>query len=124
MTDWLGDYYACADSLQLDNYVERHSLDASVVFGNSPPANGREEIAAAVGGLFAILSGMRHERREAWLVDDGNTALVEAIVHYTTTGGSTIALPGFSVLQRVPETGLIRSLRVYVDMAPLFSALD
>ncbi|MGW4365792.1 nuclear transport factor 2 family protein [Nocardia takedensis] len=123
MTDWLGDYYACVDSLHLDDYVQRHSTDASFVFGSDRPANGREEIAAAAGELFAILSGLRHERRNVWFVDEGNTALVEAIVHCTTTGGVTISLPAFSVLQRVPESGLISSLRVYSDMAPLFSVV-
>jgi ketosteroid isomerase-like protein len=122
VSDWVSDYYADVDALRLDAYVQRHAADASVVFGNNPPAVGHTAIAETVGGLFAALSGMRHEQRNKWFVDGGDTAVVEVLVHYRTKGGAEVAVPAVSLLDRGPD-GLVRSLRVHIDMAPVFAAL-
>lgn len=122
MSDWISDYYSDVDALRLDAVVRRHAADASVVFGNNPPAVGHDAIAETIGGLFDALSGMRHENRNTWFVNGGDTAVVEALVHYRTKGGAEVAVPAVSLLDRGPE-GLVRSLRVHIDMSPVFAAL-
>lgn len=119
MSNWVNDYFSDVDAMRLEAYLDRHSEDATVVFGNSPPAIGRTAIAEAIGGLFAVLDGVRHEQRNVWFVNGSDTAVVEALVHYTTKGGVTVALPAVSVLDRDPAAG-VRSLRVHTDLGPLF----
>ena len=46
MSTWIDDYYADVDAMRLEAYVDRHSDDAAVVFGNNPPAVGKEAIRA------------------------------------------------------------------------------
>ena len=36
MSTWIDDYYADVDAMRLEAFVERHSDDAAVVFGNDP----------------------------------------------------------------------------------------
>lgn len=122
LSDWVRAYYADVDAMRLESFLDRHSADAHVVFGNNPPAVGRDAIAEAVGGLFAQLSALRHELRNLWIVDGGASAVVEALVHYTTGGGFTVAVPAVSLLDR-DSAGAVASLRVHIDMAPLFTQL-
>lgn len=120
MSNWVTDYFSDVDAMRLEAYLDRHSEDAVVVFGNSPSAVGRAAVAEAVGGLFAVLDRLRHEPRNVWFVNDGATAVFEALVHYTTHGGTTVSLPSVSVLDRDTHES-VRSLRVYTDLGPLFA---
>lgn len=123
MSDWISDYYDDVDHMRLEPYVARHSADAQVVFGNQPPAVGREAIGAAIGGFWSMIGGLRHERRNLWFVDDGATAVLEVLVHYTTKGGAAVdPLPCVSILDR-NAAGEVTSLRVHIDLAPLFAAM-
>jgi ketosteroid isomerase-like protein len=122
MATWIDDYYADVDAMRLEPFVERHSDDAAVVFGNNPPAVGKEAIRAAIGGFWSMLGGLRHERRNLWVVDDGATAVLEVVTHYTTRGGAAVAVPCVSILDRDAE-GKVTSLRVHIDLAPLFAQI-
>src|SRR6266536_1576172 len=65
MATWIDDYYADVDAMRLEPYVERHSDDAAVVFGNNPPAVGKQAISAAIGGFWAMSGGLRALRLPA-----------------------------------------------------------
>lgn len=122
MSDWITDYYADVDAMRLQLYLDRHTDDAEVVFGNNPPAVGKQAISEAIGGFWAMIGGLRHERRNLWFVDDGRTAVLEALLHYTTKGGAEVEMPCVSVLDRA-EDGRVSSLRVHIDLAPLFERI-
>ena len=122
MSNWIDDYYADVDAMRLEPYVERHSDDAVVIFGNNPPAVGKEAIRAAIGGFWAMIGGLTHERRNLWFVNDGDTALLEAVTHYRTQGGGHVPVPVVSLLDKNAD-GLVTSLRVYIDLAPLFAQI-
>ena len=122
MSTWIDDYYADVDAMRLEPFVERHSDDASVVFGNNPPAVGKEAIGAAIGGFWSMIGGLRHERRNLWFVNDGDTAVLEVVTHYTTKGGAKVPVPCVSLLDRNAD-GKVTSLRVYIDLAPLFERI-
>ena len=122
MSDWITDYYADVDGMRLSSYVDRHTDDAEVVFGNNPPAVGKQAIGAAIGGFWSMIGGLRHEWRNLWFVDDGRTAVFEALLHYTTKGGAEVSVPCVSILDRA-EDGRVSSLRVHIDLAPLFERI-
>src|SRR6266540_4061819 len=65
MATWIDEYYADVDAMRLEPYVERHSDDAAVVFGNNPPAVGKQAISAAIGGFWSMIGGLRHGRRRS-----------------------------------------------------------
>jgi len=122
MSDWITDYYTDVDAMNLRAFVDRHTDDAVVQFANFPPSVGKEAIGAAIGGFWSTIGGLRHERRNLWFVDDGGTAVFEAILHYTTKGGAEVVLPCVSILDRAPE-GRVCSLRVHIDLTPLFERI-
>ena len=122
MSDWITDYYADVDGMRLQAYVDRHTDDAEVVFGNNPPAVGRQAIGEAIGGFWSMIGGLRHERRNLWFVDEGRTAVLEVLVHYTTKGGAEVTMPCVSLLDRAAD-GRVSSLRVHIDLAPLFERI-
>lgn len=123
MSDWITDYYADVDAMRLEPYVAHHAEDAVVIFGNNPPAVGKDAIGAAIGGFWTMIGGMRHEVHHRWDVNDGATAVLEVTTHYTTHGGAHVPLPCVSILDRNPE-GQVTSLRIHIDMAPLFAAIE
>ena len=102
MSTWIDDYYADVDAMRLEAFVERHSDDAAVVFGNNPPAVGKEAIGAAIGGFWSMIGGLRHERRNLWFVNDGDTAVLEVVTHYTTKGGAKVPVPCVSCWTGMP----------------------
>ena len=123
MSDWITDYYADVDGMRLSAYVDRHTDDAEVVFGNNPPAVGKQAISEAIGGFWSMIGGLSHERRNLWFVDDGRTAVLEALLHYTTKGGAEVSVPCVSILDRADD-GRVSSLRVHIDLAPLFERIS
>jgi ketosteroid isomerase-like protein len=122
MGTWIDDYYADVDAMRLEAFVERHSDDAVVVFGNNPPAVGKEAISTNIGGFWSMIGGLRHERRNLWFVNDGDTAVLEVVSHYTTKGGAQVGVPCVSILDR-DAGGKVTSLRVHIDLAPLFAQI-
>ncbi|WP_088288255.1 nuclear transport factor 2 family protein [Kineosporia sp. A_224] len=122
MSHWIDDYYADVDAMRLDAYIARHSDDAVVVFGNNPPAVGKEAIAGAIGGFWSMIGGLSHHQRNLWFVDDGSTAVLEVDVDYTTHGGAHVVVPCVSLLDKNAD-GLVTSLRVHIDLAPLFAQI-
>ena len=122
MATWIDDYYADVDAMRLEAFVERHSDDAAVVFGNNPPSVGKEAIRAAIGGFWSMIGGLRHERRNLWFVDNGATAVLEVVTHYTTKGGAEVMVPCVSLLDQNAD-GRVTSLRVLIDLAPLFAQI-
>jgi ketosteroid isomerase-like protein len=117
MSDWLRDYYADVDKMDLDGYLARHTDDAVVKFGNNPPAVGKDQIAAAIGGFFATVGGMRHHFVEVH--ESGPTTILEADIEYTRLDGSKVHVPSASFLHRRDE--LVDQLRIYIDLAPVFA---
>jgi SnoaL-like domain len=123
VSDWVTDYYADVDGMALEPFVAHHTEDAEVIFGNNPPAKGKQAIGEAIGGFWSIIGAMRHEVHHRWDVDDGATAVLEVTTHYWTKGGAHVAVPCVSILDRTPE-GLVSSLRIHIDLAPLFTAVQ
>ena len=122
MSTWIDDYYDDVDNMRLDAFVDRHSDDATVTFGNNPPAVGKDAIREAIGGFWSMIGGLRHERRNLWFVNDGDSAVIEAVTHYTTKGGAAVPVPVVSLLDRDAD-GKVSSLRFYIDLAPLFAQI-
>jgi len=122
MSDLITDYYTDVDGMNLQSFVDRHTDDAVVQFANFPLSVGKEAIGSALGGFWSTIGGLRHERRNLWFVDDGNTAVFEARLHYTTKGGAEVVVPCVSLLDRAAD-GRVSSLRVHIDLAPLFERI-
>ena len=121
VTDWSDAFYANVDGNQIDAVVEAFTPDGEMTFSGNPPAIGPVAIRELLLGFGAGLSGMRHEWINRSTADDG-TAVLEADVHYTTRGGAEVIVPCVTLVNR-EASGLIKSLRVFLNPTPLFAAL-
>jgi hypothetical protein len=120
MNEWIKTLYADIDGMRLSEVVGAFADDGEVVFGNNPPAVGHAAIEAALSGFWAAIGSMRHEWRNVW--EHGDTAVLEAAVHYTTHGSVEVAVPSVTVIDR-DDSGHVWSLRVHIDLAPLFTTI-
>lgn len=117
MSDAITDYYDAVDNLRLDEFMDRHTDDAVIRFGNNPPVQGKAAIRETIGGFWSMLNGMQHTVKNRWDVDD--TTILEADVKYDLKDGRTVEVPCASILERSGEQ--ISNLRVLIDLAPLFA---
>lgn len=119
MSDWVKAYFADVDGMDMESFLANHTEGAVVQFGNNPPAEGKEQIRGAIGGLWQSIAGLSHTPSNIWTM--GDSAVQEAVCTYRTKGGQEVAIPVTSILHREGE--LVDSLRIYVDMAPLFTQM-
>jgi hypothetical protein len=114
---WLSQYYADVDAQRMPEFLAHHTDDARVMFGNNPPAVGKEAIGGAIGGLWSAIDGLRHRFVHVW--DHGSTTILEAAVTYFRKDGKTVTVPCVSILETT--AGKVRELRVHIDLAPVFA---
>lgn len=117
MSDWIRAYYDDVDNMRLDEWVDRHSDDVVVRFGNSPPAHGKAEIAQNIGQFWSMIGALKHNFVNSWEVD--GTTILEIDVDYTRADGAHVIVPCTSILHRTGD--LVDALRVYIDLAPVFA---
>ena len=120
MTDWVRTYFRLVDEMDLEKFLSLHTQDCTVHFANNPPAVGHAQISAAIGGLWSAISAMRHEPSHVWVTEDG-TGVQEGVVRYTTKGGTDVPVSVTSILTRRDDK--IDTLRIYIDMAPVFEKI-
>jgi ketosteroid isomerase-like protein len=117
MPGWLEDYYADVDGKDLESYLTRHTDGAVVTFGNNPPAVGKDQIGAAVGGIFAAVESTKHNLTSVY-TNDGTT-IAEVDAAYTLGDGRTVHVPTAVFFRR--DGDLVAELRVYTDLTPVFA---
>jgi ketosteroid isomerase-like protein len=120
MGDWLREYYDDVDNMRLQEFVDRHTDDVVVKFGNNPPAVGKAEVEQAIGYFWTLIGGLRHNFTNVYTA--GDTTIVEADIDYTRKDGGQVTVPCTSVLHQ--RDGLVDQLRVYLDLAPVFAPAD
>lgn len=120
MGDWLEDFYADVDAKNLQGFLDRQTDDVVVTFGNNPAAVGKEQVGQAIGGFFGTIAAMKH--RFVNRITEGDTTVLEADIAYTRLDGSVVNVPSATVLHR--RDGLVDQLRIYIDLAPVFSPAE
>ena len=109
--------FAAIDRQDTASFVAALTDDAVFRFGSSPPAQGREAIAAAVGGFFGTIAGLSHRiDKVLW---DGGTQVCEGEVTYERHDGSKITLPFTDVFEYSGD--LIARYKIYMDIGPLYA---
>jgi ketosteroid isomerase-like protein len=117
MGDWIDEYFADVDAMRLEPWLDRHTDDVVVRFGNNPPAVGKEQVGQAIAGFWETIGGLRHTVRKSHQA--GDTVTMEFDVTYERTDGKEVTVPCASVLHRRGD--LVDSLSVYIDLAPVYA---
>ena len=112
---WITDYFAMVDRMDLKEFVTWYNDDGSFMFANNPPAKGKEAVSAALGQFYALIDSMHHEKTGIWV--SGDTGVWEARVHFKTKTGKELILPAASVLRL--KNGKVEDFRMYMDANPI-----
>jgi ketosteroid isomerase-like protein len=109
--------FADIDALDPEKFVAHLTPDATFRFANADPVTGRAAVAAAVGGFFATIDGMKHHIRNVWEFED--TVIVQIDVEYLRKDGKSVITPNADIL--VYDGDLVRDWQIYIDVAPVYA---
>lgn len=110
--------FAAIDRQDSAAFVGYLTDDAVFRFGSAPPVQGRDAIAAAVGGFFDTIADLAHQIGNTVVV--GSSQFIEGEVTYTRLDGSQISLPFTDVFEY--EGDKIAHYKIYMDISPLYVA--
>ena len=117
MKHWFSDLYASIDAMRLDELAAGLAPDVEVVVGNNPAMNGRQAVKEGIGHFFSTIAGLEHHFIN--VVEGQGLTFLEAKVDYRRKDGRQVTVPVVTVLERTG--GLVSSLRIYFDVAPVYA---
>ena len=112
---WIADYFTMVDRLDPEELVSWYTDDASFRFANQPSAQGKAAIVAALRQFYGLITAMHHEKTGCWA--DADSGAWEAIAHFETRDGRSLALPAVSTLRL--RDGLLHEFRFVMDASPI-----
>lgn len=117
MKYWFSRLYDSIDAMRLDEFAASLAPDVKVVVGNNPAMNGREAAKQGVGYFFSTIAGLKHHMVN--VAENNGLTFLEANVEYLRKDGRSVTIPTVTVLER--SGGLVKSLRIYFDVAPVYA---
>jgi ketosteroid isomerase-like protein len=115
---WIEEFYAAIDAQDITVVERLCTRDTTVQFANHPPAEGANEVRAALEHVWSTIAGLHHNIER--VTEDGDRTVVEAVVDYTRLDGTVVSIPSATAIERCD--GRVASQRIYIDMTPLESA--
>jgi ketosteroid isomerase-like protein len=110
--------FALTDAMDIAAVVALFATDARVVFGNSQPMVGVDEIHAGTTAFYDTIAGLHHEIVNEW--NFGNDTIVELKVTYDRKDGQQVTIPCVTIFH-TDAAGKIDDYRVYFDVAPIYA---
>jgi len=114
---WVDDFFAAADSLDVERFCAALPPDIVWRFANFPTAKGVMEVRAQYEMVVQILHSMRHEIVGVW--DAGDTVTAETRVFYVDVHGREFDCPGCDLF--FLQEGRLSEVRIFVDNHFLFT---
>jgi ketosteroid isomerase-like protein len=118
-------YYRLIDSGDLEAAFPIFAEDAAVRFGDRPPIEGREAIAAHIRGMvIPIARSVTHDVVRAWEVpgpDEATTAICEVVVTYTMRRSGNVIPHNAVTITEVDPVGRITAQRNLGDLGPVLA---
>lgn len=114
---WVTDFFASADSLDVERFCSALPADIVWRFANFPTAHGNSEVRAQYELVVQILKSMRHEIVGIW--DAGDCVVAETRVFYVDIHGRAFDCPGCDLF--FLKDGKLTEVRIFVDNHFLFT---
>jgi ketosteroid isomerase-like protein len=111
-------FFATVDTMDVATITGLFADDARVVFGNSQPMMGIDQIRSGLTTFYATIAGLHHEIVNEWNV--GGESIFELKVTYDRTDGQQVTI-GCATIFHADDAGEIDNYRVYFDVAPIYS---
>ena len=117
MEYWFSGLYRAIDAMAMDGFLAGLTEDAEVTFGNHPTLKGKAAIQEGIGAFWQSIRGLTHDFTN--VVENGADSALEAKINYVRADGRVVTIPCVTMVTR--EGKLIRSLRIYIDIAPVYA---
>lgn len=114
---WMYEYFAAVDNLDLERLLALHTDDTSCTFCNAPTASGKAAMRRMIGGLWQRIQGMSHRVIGAWSLHHGRVGIAELAVTYTRLDNTQLTIKACTILRRNGD--LIADLRIHMDLNDL-----
>lgn len=109
---------ALFEAMDLERALTYFTEDALYRFGNYPVAIGKVAIADAIEAIYQNrVQEFSFEINEIWEIAD--TVICQMEIGYTCIDGKVLTLPRTDIFRL--EDDLIREMRVYTDISPIFT---
>src|SRR5437588_9450628 len=108
MSDWVKNYYAVVDSMDVEKFAALHTEDVHLRFGNAETVDGRDAVVRGSADFWAAIKGLRHNFEQTW--DEGDVEIVEVLIEYTRHDGKVVTVPCTSILRKRDD--LLHDLRI------------
>ncbi|MDM0066939.1 nuclear transport factor 2 family protein [Variovorax sp. J31P207] len=112
--------YRAIDGMAMDGLLDGLTDDVEVTFGNCPSMKGKAAVEDGVGAFWKSIRGLTHHFVN--VVESGACSALEATVDYVRADGRLVTIPCVTMLMREGE--LVRSLRIYIDIGPVYEPID
>lgn len=113
------DYLGAMDAKDLDRYGSFLADDVVLQMNNADPTVGKDAVLAGLAQYWPSFATIEHDLLNIYGTDE--RYVLEALNHYTTHDGRSVTLRAVAFTDR-NDKGLVESVRLYTDTAPLWSA--
>lgn len=116
---WIQELYRFNDSFNLEGFLSNLAPECTLQFGNAPLAPNKQAIAKAIGDFFQSIAGMNHQMLN--LLEHKDLIVMEAAIDYVRKSDQkTVTTPCVTTFRR-KEDGLVREIKIFIDVAPLYT---
>jgi hypothetical protein len=115
--NWLKNAYATIDARDEASNHKLYAGNSEVIFGNRPAVKGAENVIDMFRHFWTTIKGYSHSIISVYGRDDAFAA--ETVVTYFRLNGTSVDIPAVTVIE-LNEQKKIRSMRIFIDIAPLF----
>ena len=116
--DWYLAYLGAMDRRDVAAYVAFVADGCELRFNNSPPIVGKNAIRDMLSNYWRSFAEIEHDLHNIYGTD--RAFMLEAANHYLRHDGRRVSLAAVALTDR-DDHGLVTSVRLYTDTAPLFA---
>jgi SnoaL-like domain len=110
--------FAMIDAMDVATIASLFARDGRVVFGNSQPLVGIDQIHTGTTAFFDTIAGLHHTIVNEW--NFSNDTITELKVTYDRKDGQQVTIPCVTIFHS-DAAGKIDDYRVYFDVAPIYA---
>ncbi|MCL1470591.1 nuclear transport factor 2 family protein [Argonema antarcticum] len=119
MSEIVRKMFVAVETNDVDKTVSFFSKDAFYKVANNDPVYGHQGIKDLAGPVMQMFKKVSHEIKAMWELG-GDTVVCEMVLSYTRQDDKVFKLPCCDTI-RFDDNNLIRELRAYLDLNPLFA---
>lgn len=116
--EWYLAYLNAMDKLDIDACAAYLAEDCELQFGNNSIVRNKNNVVEALKAFWATIGGDEHNLQN--IFGNDNNFVLEALNTFKLKDGRTVTVPAVAITEKNSE-GLVTSVRLFMDVAPLFA---